>query len=274
MHGQPNSGAGGAAAPEHMTAHSGASYPRSRKDAWAWVAAAEEGKAPSPCKALSTGRAHPDGPHDDSVIRTATCFAGKKYKSSRPHDARDPSQSSRCCRRSPRRGSYIIRGVFNNSRKGLVRPGSGAETQEEPRALRLQVIDGGSALEEPVLVIALTPKVARDERVMPQRGAEHGEALGVERESPVTDPYAFLISAKVGDVWGLLFSGVLNPSVALMQADACPVPECGRENVVKRAGHDPAQRRYMYRRGTRTQLPRPVAGCGGRRAPRVAPVRI
>ena len=34
-----------------MTAQSGASYPRSRKRARAWVAAAEEGKAPSPCKA-------------------------------------------------------------------------------------------------------------------------------------------------------------------------------------------------------------------------------
>ena len=50
------SGAGSAAAPEHMTAQSGASYPRSRKCAWAWVAAAEEGKAPSPGKAARLQR--------------------------------------------------------------------------------------------------------------------------------------------------------------------------------------------------------------------------
>ena len=129
----------------------------------------------------------------------------------------------------------MLRGVLGREVRGedaqkVVRAGGGAGAQEEPP--RLQVIDGGNALEEPVLVIALTPKLARDERIMPQGGAEHGEALGFGRESPVTYPYALLISAQVADVWGLLPSGIPNPSFALMQADACPVPECGRESVV------------------------------------------
>jgi len=88
----------------------------------------------------------------------------------------------------------------------VVRPGGGVGAQEEPP--RRQVIHSGKALEEPVLVIALTPKLARDERVMPQGRTEHGEALGFGQEGPVTDPYAFRISAKVADVWGFLPSGI------------------------------------------------------------------
>ena len=147
-----------------------------------------------------------------------------------------PLFQQRC--EAPSDSCIMLRGVLGREVRGedaqkVVRAGGGAGAQEEPP--RLQVIDGGNALEEPVLVIALTPKLARDERIMPQGGAEHGEALGFGRESPVTYPYALLISAQVADVWRLLPSGIPNPSFALMQADACPVPECGRESVVKRA---------------------------------------
>ena len=73
-----------------------------------------------------------------------------------------PLFQQRC--EAPSDSCIMLRGVLGREVRGedaqkVVRAGGGAGAQEEPP--RLQVIDGGNALEEPVLVIALTPKLAR-----------------------------------------------------------------------------------------------------------------
>ena len=109
----------------------------------------------------------------------------------------------------------------------------GAEAQQQPRCL--DVVDGGDARQEPVMVVALMPELARDERIMSQRGAERCETLRFWRESPVSDPDALFTLAKVSDVGGLLAGGVPDSCFALVQTDSCPVPPRGRESIVERA---------------------------------------
>ena len=68
------------------------------------------------------------------------------------------------------------------------------------------------------MVVALMPELARDERIMSQRGTGRCETLRFWRESPVSDP-----------------GGVPGSCFALVQKDSCPVPQGGRESIVERA---------------------------------------
>ena len=70
---------------------------------------------------------------------------------------------------------------------------------------------------------------------MPQGGAEHGEALGFGRESPVTYPYALLISAQGRRCLGAPPQRHSKSEFCPDAGGCVPVPECGRESVVKRA---------------------------------------
>ena len=85
------------------------------------------------------------------------------------------------------------------------------------------------------MVVALMPELARDERIMSQRGAERCETLRFRRESPVSDPDALFTLAKVSDVGGLLTGGVPDSCFALVQTDSCPVPQRGCESIAERA---------------------------------------
>ena len=131
----------------------------------------------------------------------------------------------------------------------------GAEAQQQPRCL--EVVDGGDARQEPVLVVALMPELARDERIMSQRGAERSETLRFWRDSPVSDLDALFTLAKVSDVGELFTGGVPESCFASVQTDSCPVPQSGRESIVR------ALRRCTYRRGRRTQPRHPGAEAEG-----------
>ena len=96
----------------------------------------------------------------------------------------------------------VSREVRRKGSQKVVCARGGAEAQQQPRCL--EVVDGGDARQEPVMVVALMPELARDERIMSQRGAERCETLRFWRESPVSDPDALFTLAKVSDVGGLL----------------------------------------------------------------------
>ena len=127
----------------------------------------------------------------------------------------------------------VSREVRRKGSQKVVCARGGAEAQQQPRCL--EVVDGGDARQEPVMVVALMPELARDERIMSQRGAERCETLRFWRESPVSDPDALFTLAKVSDVGGLLAGGVPDSCFALVQTDSCPVPQRGRESIVERS---------------------------------------
>ena len=66
--------------------------------------------------------------------------------------------------------------------------------------------------------VALMPELARDERIMSQRGSARCETLRFWREGPVSDP-----------------DGVPDSCFALVQTDSCPVPQRGHKSIVERA---------------------------------------
>ena len=78
----------------------------------------------------------------------------------------------------------VSREVRRKGPQKVVGARGGAEAQQQPRCL--EVVDGGDARQEPVLVVALMPELARNERIMSQRGTERCETLRFWRESPVS----------------------------------------------------------------------------------------
>ena len=62
----------------------------------------------------------------------------------------------------------VSREVGRKGSQKVVGARGGAEAQQQPRCL--EVVDGGDARQEPVMVVALMPELARDERITCPKG--------------------------------------------------------------------------------------------------------
>ena len=82
--------------------------------------------------------------------------------------------------------SIISRLLWRQDPQQVIGAGRRAVPQQQPG--RLQVVNGGDALQEAVLCLALEAELVLDKRVCSQRRAQNREALLVPRQRPVPHP--------------------------------------------------------------------------------------
>ena len=117
-------------------------------------------------------------------------------------------------------GSCQVRGQYAQQ---VVSSGGCARLEQQPRGL--QVIKVRDALQQAVMLRALALEVMGNESVVAERRAQHGEALALGREGPVSNPDGLAgITSEVGDCRRLLPSSVPDASLAFVEADSCTVP--------------------------------------------------
>ena len=117
-------------------------------------------------------------------------------------------------------GSCQVRGQYAQQ---VVSSGGCARLEQQPRGL--QVIKVRDALQQAVMLRALALEVMGNESVVAERRAQHGEALALGREGPVSNPDGLAgITSEVGDCRRLLPNSVPDASLAFVEADSCTVP--------------------------------------------------
>ena len=84
----------------------------------------------------------------------------------------------------------------------------------------LQVVEVRNALQEAVVLDALVPELMVDDVMVAERGSQHGEALALGGEGPITNPNRLDAASEVGDCWQVLPGGIPDATFALVEADS------------------------------------------------------
>ena len=106
--------------------------------------------------------------------------------------------------------------------------GAGGRAEEEQQPGRLQVAEGGDALEEDILVATPVPQLPLHKGFSPEGRAKHNEPLALWWQGPSPDPNisgrarVWLERSKVGR---LLPRGVPDAGLALVELDPSMIPE-------------------------------------------------